>query len=93
MKLRKILWVSVAAVLFCLTGCADKNGSGEHEAVTILVPAKYVAANTVKLVNLIMCFIILLAFVAAGCVIVAIVTVLRKNKVKQLRSKEKITQN
>jgi raffinose/stachyose/melibiose transport system substrate-binding protein len=38
MKLRKILWVFVAAVLFCLTGCADKNGSGEHEAVTILAP-------------------------------------------------------
>lgn len=38
MKLRKILGVSVAAVLFCLTGCADKNGSGEHEAVTILAP-------------------------------------------------------
>ena len=31
MKLRKILWVSVAAVLFCLTGCADKNGSGANK--------------------------------------------------------------
>lgn len=45
-----------------------------------LIPAKYVAANTVKLVNLIMCFIILFAFVAAGCVIIAIVTVLRKKQ-------------
>ena len=31
MKLRKILGVSVAAVLFCLTGCADKNGSGANK--------------------------------------------------------------
>ena len=58
-----------------------------------LVPAKYVATNTVRLVNLIMCFIILFAVVAAVCVITAIVTVLRKNRVKQLKLKEKITQN
>ena len=45
-----------------------------------LVPAKYVATNTVRLVNLIMCFIILFAVVAAVCVITAIVTVLRKKQ-------------
>ena len=45
-----------------------------------LVPAKYVATNTVRLVNLIMWFIILFAFVAAGCVITGIVTVLRRNQ-------------
>ena len=45
-----------------------------------LVPAKYVATNTVRLVHLIMCFIILFAVVAAVCVITAIVTVLRKKQ-------------
>ena len=45
-----------------------------------LVPAKYVATNTVRLVNLIMWFIILFAVVAAVCVITAIVTVLRKKQ-------------
>ena len=45
-----------------------------------LVTAKYVATNTVRLVNLIMCFIILFAVVAAVCVITAIVTVLRKKQ-------------
>ena len=45
-----------------------------------LVPAKYVATNTVRLVNLIMCFIILFEVVAAVCVITAIVTVLRKKQ-------------
>ena len=34
MKLRKILGLSAAVVLLCLTGCADKTVSGEHEAVT-----------------------------------------------------------
>ena len=38
MKLRKILGISVIAVLLCLTGCTDKKVSGEHEAVTILAP-------------------------------------------------------
>ena len=38
MKLRKILGLSAAVVLLCLTGCADKTVSGEHEAVTILAP-------------------------------------------------------
>ncbi len=37
MKLREILGLS-AALLLCLTGCADKTVSGEHEAVTILAP-------------------------------------------------------
>ena len=45
-----------------------------------LVPAKYVATNTVRLVNLIMCFIILFAVVAAVCAITAIVIVLRKKQ-------------
>lgn len=45
-----------------------------------LVPAKYVATNTVRLVNLIMWFIILFAVVAAVCVITAVVTVLRKKQ-------------
>lgn len=45
-----------------------------------LVPAKYVATNTVRLVNLIMCFIILFAVVAAVCVITAVVTMLRKKQ-------------
>ena len=50
-----------------------------------LVPAEYVATNTVRLVNLIMYYIILFAVVAAACVITAIVTVLRKNQQEAIR--------
>ena len=54
----------------------------DHAAWTLifLVPAKYVATNTVRLVKLIIWFIILFAFVAAGCMITGIVTVLRKSQ-------------
>ena len=51
-----------------------------------LVPAKYVAANTVKLVNSIMWFIVLFAFVAAGCVITGIVAVLRKSQCEAIET-------
>ena len=51
-----------------------------------LVPAKYVAVNTVKLVNSIMWFIVLFAFVAAGCVITGIVAVLRKSQCEAIET-------
>lgn len=38
MKLKKIIGVSVIAVLLCLMGCTNKNVASEHEAVTILAP-------------------------------------------------------
>lgn len=54
----------------------------DHAAwnLIFLVPAKYVATNTVRLVKLIIWFIILFAVVAAGCMIKGIVTVLRKSQ-------------
>ena len=55
-------------------------------SLIFLVPAKYVAVNTVKLVNSIMWFIVLFAFVAAGCVITGIVAVLRKSQCEAIET-------
>ena len=38
MKLRKLLSLSIAAVLLCFTGCVNKNTLSEHEPITMLAP-------------------------------------------------------
>lgn len=38
MKLRKLLSLSIAAILLCFTGCVNKNTLSKHEPITILAP-------------------------------------------------------
>ena len=38
MKLRKLLSLSIAAILLCFSGCVNKNTLSKHEPITILAP-------------------------------------------------------
>ena len=51
-----------------------------------LVPAEYVATNTLKLVNFVMVFIVIFTVIAAVCVMLGISFVMRRNQQKAIRA-------
>ncbi len=50
-----------------------------------LVPAEYVAANTLKLVNFVMIFIVIFTVIVAVCVILGISFIMRRNQQEAIR--------
>ena len=50
-----------------------------------LVPAEYVATNTLKLVNFVMVFIVIFTVIVAVCVILGISFVMRRNQQEAIR--------
>ena len=50
-----------------------------------LVPAEYVATNTLKLVNFVMVFIVIFTVIVAGCVMLGISFVMRRNQQEAIR--------
>ena len=70
---------------------ALKQMDNTQWTLLFLVPAKYVATNTVKLVNFVIRFIIVFSIVAASCYIFAIVSVLKKNQREAIQKERENT--
>ena len=70
---------------------ALKQMDNTQWTLLFLIPAKYVATNTVKLVNFVMRFIIIFSIVATSCFIFAIVSVLKKNQHEAIQKERENT--
>ena len=70
-------------------GCSYSNavldGTEYFYGLIFLVPAEYVATNTLKLVNFVMVFIVIFTVIVAGCVMLGISFVMRRNQQEAIR--------
>ena len=62
-----------------------KRMANAEWTLILLVPAEYVAANTLRLVNFIMIFIVIFTVVVAVCVMLGIFLVMRRNQQEAIR--------